>query len=122
MDAGFATAKIGTWAPSPLPKQVTATVAAVGSSYAKNNEVDPVKHGGGSKLPLVIAILVLAYCARVVQIKRRRVRRRRARRRARIEATRAHIEHRYAKQMSTPRALPLRERSEPRRSRASSYR
>ena len=59
-----------------------------------------------------------------MQIKRRKVRRRRAmraRRRARIEVTRRQIDARYSQRMSTPRVLSLRE-TEPRRSRASSYR
>lgn len=123
MDAGFATSTIGTWAPDPLPVEV-APVEAVGpSAFAKRTEVDPVQHvGGHSIFPWIIATLVLAYGARVVQIKRRKLRRKRAQRRARIEATRAQIETRYAKPMSTPRTLPLRDQAGSRSQRASSYR
>jgi D-alanyl-D-alanine carboxypeptidase len=123
MDAGFATSTIATWQPDPLPVVVPASVDSIRSrAVAKTKDVVKVKHGGGSLLPLSIVVIVVLYGARVVQIKRRRIRRLRARRRARIEATRAHIEDRYAKRMSTPRALSLRETTDPRRSRASSYR
>jgi D-alanyl-D-alanine carboxypeptidase len=126
MDAGFATSSIATWEPDHLP--IAAEPAGVDSirarAAAKTKEVATVKHAGGghSILPSIIVLIVVLYGARVAQIRRRRIRRRRARRRARIEATRAHIDARYAKPMSTPRALPLRELDERRRSRASSYR
>jgi serine-type D-Ala-D-Ala carboxypeptidase (penicillin-binding protein 5/6) len=126
MDAGFATSSIATWEPDPLP--VAAEPASVDPirerPAEKTIEVATAKHSGGghSILPLIIVLILVLYGARVMQIRRRRILRRRARRRARIEATRAHIDARYARPMSTPRALPLRELDEPRRTRATSYR
>jgi hypothetical protein len=67
---------------------------------------------------------VIAYVARVLQIKRRKVLRRRAmraRRRARIEVTRRQIDARYSQRVSAPRALSLRDEGS-RRERASTYR
>jgi D-alanyl-D-alanine carboxypeptidase len=123
MDAGFATSTIATWEPDHLPVSVPASVDSIRSrAAAKTKDVATVKHGGRSIIPILIVLILVLYGARVAQIRRRRIRRRRERRRARIEATRAHIEHRYAKRVSTPRALPLRETDEPRRTRASSYR
>jgi D-alanyl-D-alanine carboxypeptidase len=125
MDAGFATSTIATWEPDHLPVVEPSSVDSLRTrAAAKTREVATVKHSGGghSIIPLMIVLILTIYGSRVVQIRRRRIRRRRARRRARIEVTRAHIEARYARPMSTPRALPLREPDEPRRTRASSHR
>jgi len=123
MNAGFATATITTWEPDHLPVTVPASEDSIRARVtAKTREVAQTKRGGHSVLPYIIVLILLAYGARVTQIKRRRIRRRRARRRARLEATRAQIEQRYAKRVSAPRALPLRESADPRRSSASSYR
>jgi D-alanyl-D-alanine carboxypeptidase len=124
MDAGFATSTISTWEPDHLPVAEPASADSVRArAGAKTKDVATVKRaGGGSKIPLIIVLMLVAYGARVAQIRRRRILRRRARRRARIEATRAHIDARYAKPMRSPRALPLREAGEPRRTRATSYR
>ena len=128
MDAGFATATIGSWRPDPLPSVQQDPATRVDTGRSLNDTYTPAtataKHGGHSPTKIFLVVLVLAYAARFMQIKRRKVRRRRsmrARRRARIEVTRRQIEARYSQRMSTPRALPLRE-TEERRSRASSYR
>jgi D-alanyl-D-alanine carboxypeptidase len=124
MDAGFATSTIATWEPDHLPVEAPAGVdSAPARAAAKTEEVATVKHGGGhSTIQIIIILMLVAYGARVTQIRRRRIRRTRARRRARIEATRANIEARYAKPVGTPRALPLRERDESPRTSGSSYR
>jgi len=128
MDAGFATATIGSWRPDPLPSVQELPATRVDTGRSLNDAYTPAtatpKHGGHSLTKIFLAVLVLAYVARVMQIKRRKRRRRRAmraRRRARIEVTRRQIDARYSQRMSTPRVLSLRE-TEPRRSRASSYR
>ena len=122
MDAGFATATISAWSPDPLPSEL-ATAAPVGDavtpsvdavralSATKTRDVATVaKQGGGSSLMTwIIVVLVLAYIARVAQIRRRKILRRRARRRARIEVTRKHIEQRYARPPRAPRTLDLRD-------------
>jgi len=128
MDAGFATATIGTWLPDPLPLAQQDPAARADTGRSLNDRYVPAtatsKRGGHSLTKIFLFVLVLAYSARYAQIKRRKVRRRRAmraRRHARIEVTRRQIEARYSQRMSTPRALQLRETEEP-RSRASSYR
>ena len=128
MDAGFATATLGSWRPDPLPSVQQDPATRVDTGRSLNDTYTPAtataKHGGHSPTKIFLVVLVLAYAARFMQIKRRKVRRRRAmraRRRARIEVTRRQIEARYSQRMSTPRALPLRE-TEERRSRTSSYR
>ena len=129
MDAGFATSTISTWEPDHLPVvEPVVEPSSVDSlrtrAAAKTREVATVKQTGGGRsiIPFIIVLIVAVYGARVLQIRRRRIRRRRARRRARLEATRAHIDARYSKRMSTPRALSLREPDEPRHTRTSSYR
>jgi hypothetical protein len=118
MDAGFATSTIGSWSPDPLPtpiETVTPSVDAVRVlSTTKTHDVATVQRqgGGSSILTWIIVLLVLAYVGRVAQIRRRKVLRRRARQRARIEATRARIEQRYARPPRQPRTLDLRDREE----------
>ena len=130
MDAGFATATIGTWRPDPLPTvvdQVTPSVS-VGRSVrdeaaTASTSTAKAKAHGHSLFKIFAYLLVIAYVARVLQIRRRKILRRRAvreRRRARIEVTRRQIEARYSQRMSTPRTLDLRDTDE-RRSRASSF-
>jgi len=130
MDAGFATATIGTWHPDPLPsvaEPVSPSVDALRS--LKDENAAPVatttaKPHGHSLLKILVYLLVIVYVARVLQIRRRKILRRRAlreRRRARIEVTRRQIEARYSQRMSPPRTLDLRD-SDDRRSRTSSYR
>jgi len=128
MDAGFATATIGTWHPDPLPSVAEVVTPSPNISALKDDSVTTAvaastKPHGHSLFKIFVSLLALTYVARVLQIKRRRMLRRRAmrrRRRARIEVTRRQIEARYSQRMSTPRVLDLRE-SEERRSRASSY-
>lgn len=129
MDAGFATATIGTWRPDPLPTVADAVspgadvVKALKDENAAPTASAKSKHGN-SLFKIFVFVLVFAYAARFVQIKRRKVMRRRAlreRRRARIEVTRRQIEARYSQRMTAARALPLRE-NEQRRSGTSSSR
>src|SRR5439155_1503399 len=81
----------------PWPHDETATRTATTTT---------AKPHGHSLLKIFVVFLVIAYVARVLQIKRRRMLRRRAmraRRRARIETTRRQIDARYSQRMSTPR-------------------
>jgi hypothetical protein len=128
MDAGFATSTIGTWSPDPLPEPVqtvTPSVDAVRAlSTAKTTDtanVANVKHqgGGSSLLTWVVVLLVVTYVGRVTQIRRRKILRRRAQRHARLEATRARVEQRYARPPRAPRTLDLREPEQ--RSRSGSF-
>ena len=118
MDAGFATATIGTWSPDPLPVEVAPVSPSVDAvralSTTKTKEPATVKRqgGGSSIMTWIIVLLIVVYVARVAQIRRRRIRRRRARRLAQVEATRKRIEQRYARPPRAPRTLDLREREE----------
>jgi D-alanyl-D-alanine carboxypeptidase len=141
MDAGFATATIGTWQPDPLPTEVapgvaaaatpaaattaepTANAAATTTAAATAEPTATVKHHRHPLLKLVVFVLALAYVARFVQIRRRKIRRRRAmraQRLARVEVTRKQIEARYSQKVRAPRALPLRESQHPRSGASSS--
>ena len=128
MDAGFATAAIGTWHPDPLPSVAEAVTPSVDVRRALKDDAvsTPVatsKPHGNPLFKIFLVFLVIAYVARVLQIRRRRILRRRAmreQRRARIEVTRQQIEARYSQRMSTPRTLDLRD-TEERRPRSSSY-
>lgn len=132
MDAGFATAAIGTWHPDPLPSAAEAVSPSADVVRSLKDETastvpaatTTAKPHGHSVFKIFVFLLVLAYVARVMQIRRRRIRRRRAmrdRRRARIEITRRQIEARYSQRMSPTRTLDLRD-TEERRPRTSSYR
>jgi D-alanyl-D-alanine carboxypeptidase len=130
MDAGFVTATIGTWQPDPLPSVAEVASPSVDVVRSlKDETAAPVattrtEPHGHSLFKIFIYLLVIAYVARVLQIRRRKILRRRAvrdRRRARIEVTRRQIEARYSQRMSPPRTLDLRD-SDERRSRTSSYR
>ena len=129
MDAGFATATVGSWHPDPLPSAAEAVSPSVDMMRSLKDETatvattTTVKRHGHSVFKIFVFLLVVAYVARVLQIRRRRILRRRAmraRQRARIEVTRQQIEARYSQRMSPTRTLDLRD-PEP-RSRTSTYR
>jgi D-alanyl-D-alanine carboxypeptidase len=100
MNVGFTYAPIGSWEPTPQAESATpvaAATAAPSTETVAQTDVQPARPKPHKSLPVrpLVFAFALAYSARYVQIRRRKVRRRRQQRRARVEATRAKVEHAY---------------------------